>query len=341
MIARLAIKLPFAVLLPEGENFTLHAYEQDGYLVRVELPVRDAAIAPVPEGNSILLNGKPAFYADIFVATFQREDFHREVAAPIDPPVEVVERVVNSFISRLKYVAKAPQVREVALHECSWNLEYFNDDNSEIVPTEGLCRGRLGRVFGLSYIACDSALWEIIEALPPDFEPPVWRTLLTDAFGALPHIGSAITLGATALEVFISQALNGLQKKSSVPDDAWSWLNGRSNRQNDPTVEEQFSSLLSILSGRSLKKDAPDLWERFKNLKQARNSFVHSGSAQIGGRLVDQNEAASLLQAAEQIILRIREWLPPELHWPIKDHVVALEWTQMLLAPSVEPDSNP
>jgi hypothetical protein len=46
--------------------------------------------------------------------------------------------------------------------------------------------------------------------------------------------------------------------------------------RREPTVEDQFSVLLSVLVGHSLKDNAR-LWERLVNLRDARNSFVHTG----------------------------------------------------------------
>jgi hypothetical protein len=78
---------------------------------------------------------------------------------------------------------------------------------------------------------------------------------------------------------------------------------------------EQYDALLKLLTGHSLK-DEPLLWEAFKNLKDARNAFVHEGIAKIGQTPVSTESANKLIASASDIIAKIREWLPNELHWP-------------------------
>ena len=57
-------------------------------------------------------------------------------------------------------------------------------------------------------------------------------------------------------------------------------------------------------------------WEAFKNLKAARNSFVHEGVAQIGKRPVREAEARELVQRAADIVTFIKAKLPNEMPWP-------------------------
>src|SRR5205823_5949027 len=59
--------------------------------------------------------------------------------------------------------------------------------------------------------------------------------------------------------------------------------------------------LLQAFTGRSLKDD-PALWQSFKNLRDARNSFVHEGQARIGGTLVDADKTHELVAAAGRVL---------------------------------------
>ena len=88
---------------------------------------------------------------------------------------------------------------------------------------------------------------------------------------------------------------------------------GREHWMKDPSVEEQYDTLLSILAAKSLKCDQ-GLWTAFKELKGARNSLVHEGLAKLrNGTPVDDQKARTLLEGAARII----EWveaLLPEAH---------------------------
>src|SRR5262249_19002163 len=56
------------------------------------------------------------------------------------------------------------------------------------------------------------------------------------------------------------------------------------------------------------------------HVKQARNTFVHEGTARIGDKLVDSARAGGLIDNATKIIAKIREWLPEEVRWPVHEH---------------------
>jgi hypothetical protein len=74
--------------------------------------------------------------------------------------------------------------------------------------------------------------------------------------------------------------------------------------------------LLALVVGHNLKEESL-LWESFINLKKARNSFVHEGIPQIGNQPVSEETALKLINATEMIIAKVREWIPPELQWPV------------------------
>jgi len=89
-------------------------------------------------------------------------------------------------------------------------------------------------------------------------------------------------------------------------------------------MNEQFDHLLKILSGYSLKEDGP-LWEAFRNLRNARNSFVHEGTARVGRAPVSIDQARQLLGKSMEIIAAIRKRLPEDLQWKTYEHRIKLE----------------
>jgi hypothetical protein len=140
-------------------------------------------------------------------------------------------------------------------------------------------------------------------ALPPSDE------LLLDAMHAMPHIGAAVVLAHTAIEVRIFSALNSLAStgRTTVGSEMWTWINDRGSK--DPSVEEQLTDLLRILTGKSLKTEVT-LWAAYTNLRKARNSFVHEGKAMLLDRSpVTKEKAHELLGGA----LAIVEWIETSL----------------------------
>lgn len=316
MIAKLYVKLSFNLVVPDGGQYTLRSYEQNGCVVQVGVPIRSETSAVPTSTSEVQLDGKLAFYADVLQVTFSRTSFARDKGSMPDPPWNFVNQVVNGFLAKLKFVTKASDIKPVDLPHSGYMLSYLHDDGSELAEEADKIRGRYTQELSFDWIVCSPAEWEMIHSLPPNFDPPEWRTLLTDASGSLPHVGTAVVLAATSLEVFISQVLSELQPGSGLPVSVWHWINNRENRQNNPTVEEQFSVLLNLLCGRSLK-DESALWQEFKNLKTARNKFVHEGTALIGGEPVSVQQASKFIEAAERITAEIREWLPEENRWPV------------------------
>ena len=212
-------------------------------------------------------------------------------------------------MGRLRYVTRAFQIRLPKI------IQYLNDDGSELPKEPDKPRALTAQPFRVSLVGLTPAIWENIYSLPPGFSAPIWDTLYLNAIAALPHIGTAVVLAATALEVFIAQTLNHLAVESDAPAELWEWVNKRENRDNNPSVEEQFSGLLKMLVGHSLKENTA-LWQDFMNLKTARNKFVHEGVAMVGGQPISDSEAKRLVHQAAAVINCIRQWLPESVQWP-------------------------
>lgn len=330
MLARFHVLLPFWITVKAGEEFPVYEYEDQGYRVRVFPPARSDQPDPPDRIENLRIDDTPAVRVDALRIDFQKDAFDRGKELRFDPPHDVVGRAINSFLIRLRYVARAAIVRPIDYPRVTWRIRYLNDDESELALDEALVRGRGGLAYSLSWVALSRAVWDDIYELPLNFEPEPWEELLLDAQADLPRIGPAIVLAATALEVFIAQALDRLaEKEGSIQTDLWRWINDRGDYLREPKVEEQFDVLLRLFTGQSLKNDSR-LWDAFKNLKNARNSFVHEGRAKIGGAPVSAETARVLVAAAAEIVTTVRGWLPTELHWPVFNHTVKIEATMRL-----------
>jgi hypothetical protein len=195
-------------------------------------------------------------------------------------------------------------------------------------------RGRGKIEFQFSLIGLSLDLWNQMFQFPNGFEPPVWESLRLDALNAFPAIGTAVVLGATALEVFIAALLNELASRKGLSAPLWEWIRDRDKRTlQQPSVEEQFDVLLKEFTGHSLKEDAA-LWEAFKNLKAARNSFVHEGVARVGNTVLTMEAATLLVSKIDAITGKCREWIPDDMRWPVPQIAMEIGFTHTVVEPS-------
>jgi hypothetical protein len=341
MLAKLYVFLPFELTIPEDAKYQLYGFESCGYQVQFDVPARSDRSPAGGRAMQVTINDKPAIQADALAITFKKESFNRSISSTIDPPVELINSVLDFFLGRIRYVTNAQQIKSVEFPKCQWALEYRNDDESELELNLEMLRRRMSHNFSISLASCDPDIWNYIFSLPIDFQPPTWHTLLLDSQAALPHVGTAVVLAATALEVFIAELLNALVKKSHAPNDLWDWINDRDNDFNkQPSVAEQFDTLLRVMTGHSLKEE-DTLWQGFQKLKNARNKFVHVGVPRIGKSApLTETEALSLIGQAAAIVAKIREWIPEENRWPVYVGTSKLE-ALVSLVPQAKAENPP
>ena len=338
MLAKLQIVVPFELTLPLGDQYNLYGYEEDGYRIFIDVPSASGKPRPLDAPEHVEINGKAALHADVITITFQKKTFERRIELPVDPPEALIQKALSSFIGRLKYASKAPQIKPIEFRGSQWHIQYLNDNGTELEQAEGYIRGRWAHNFSFSYIGCDPALWDLIFSLPEEFEAPGWHTLLVDSRGALPHIGTALVLAATALEIFIAELLDRLVKEGPVPLELWDWINDRGNWQKEPSVDEQYDILLKVMTGHSLKEDN-NLWEGLKNLRAARNSFVHEGATKLGRATLSIMDTLQLIGKADAIVTKIRDWIPEHCRWPEIAHTVNMQFSKLIVGASNVPPS--
>lgn len=324
MLARVHILLPYAFSIPEGETYPIYEYAEQEYGVRVYPPERSEA---ANQHDALTINDIKAFNADVLRIDFQKEFFDRTEAADLDPPVELIKRVANDFLTRLRYVANASKVKLVEFPLGSWNVAYLNDDGTELPEEKGLVRGKGMRKFQYSFVIVNEEVWNNAHSIDLS-QVPVWKNLLLDAEAALPDVGPAVVLTFTALEVFISKLLDDLAAKEKVNEELWAWINGRGYLK-DPSIEERYDFLSHHLIGKSIKSKN-DLWEPFKHLRAARNSFAHDGIAKVGNEIVTADRARGFIRKAIEIINFIKNELPEKLRWPEFEHKIKIKFTQAL-----------
>ncbi len=337
MLARVHILLPYVLIIPDEEKYKVYGHEVSGYKVRFYMPERSERADTYNDAENITVNEKTAHNADVLRIDFQKEEFERKIEhkddkdITYDPPIELIKEIANDFLNRLRYVTGASKIKPLYLPQVNWNIQYLNDDGSALPKKEGYYRGTLGRKFQFSYIAVNNEVWENVHSLEPFRPLPVWKNLLLDAKGMLPEVGPAIILTFTALEVFISKTLDDIVNTGKMDNELWEWINGRGPLK-DPSIEEKYDFLSRYLIGKSIKEDNV-IWESFKHLRKARNSFAHDGISKVGDTEVTSAEARDFIVKANKIINFIKDEIPSELGWPEFKHDIKVSFTQPLLKP--------
>lgn len=357
LIARARILLPYSFSLPADHGLTTYEVEIEGYRARVYPPHRSQvdrsalepdspkAITdlarqlhpadPQPHTAVIVVDGSETVQADVLQIDFFRDEFDRRHGT-YDPPPEVAFRMANDLLARLRTLGRSGHVKPLSETSTIWRIEYLNDDESDLEPAEGLHRATFAvtwqwRVFGLR-----KDLWEAARALPDDFAPTPWDTLLLDAVDLLPDIGPSIVLAFAAIETRIESALDVLAPQAGISEEFWDWIKRREDDyRREPSIREQVDQLLHGLSGRSLKED-DRLWQAFQNLRSARNTFVHEGRATIGTDPVTGERVSQLIALAGEIIDWIENLLPAEERRPryARETEGGVELTKVMVAPA-------
>jgi hypothetical protein len=252
----------------------------------------------------------PTIPANALQIDFEREDFRRErTDTTTDPSIETMFSVVNSVLERLRVLTDAGHLKPMVPNETTWRVTYLDETGKEL-PEEPTKYRMVGRVaFKIQAVAFGESTWRDVAALAPNYAMPAWHRLLLDAVDALPDVGPTVVLAAAAIETRIETALDALAALSDLPTGLWSFINTRDQYWREPSVADQLDALLKALSGSSLK-DQPKLWEAAKNLRDARNSLVHTGVAMIGTRPVERDDASKLVGFAGDVIRWIEALLP-------------------------------
>lgn len=314
MIARVLVQLPFSLAIPDGSSFNLRGIDRDGYTVTFRPPQRPNVSKPKEFAGTLTINEEPGFETDQLTIDFRKSDFNRSDKTESDPPMEIIGDLVNMFLVALRHLTQAREIHPLDFPHVTWSLKYLNDDESELEKAKGQFRGRGLSSFKLPATALTPQVWDAVHTLYPTFQPQRWRDLLLNAEDSIPDLGLMIVLSRTALEVFIAEALDRLAQDIPTLQAWWNWINGRGFRRN-PSTEEQFSDLLQLLTGHNLQNDTY-LWQSFKNLQEARNSFAHAGVAKVGGVPVTREQAIEYVKAARSITDLVSSWLPVERSEP-------------------------
>jgi hypothetical protein len=331
MVARFLILLPFDLFITDAELWPSVEGTVKDYRVKVYPPMLYAErpkptdsvhahvswaknLSPPSFSENVLQNDRKTAHVNVLTLDFIKPEFDRSISSvgACDPAPELAFEVANSFLARIRVYSRAPQIRPLVRSRDPWKVSYLSDDFRQLEVEEGKHRGRLAATVSVGNVALTPETIRMVADRWQSAEPYVWDELLLDAHALWPDVGSAIVMAYAALETFIEWALEILQEERKLPGKFWKWIKERDHWTKEPSVAEQFDALLFLFTERSLK-DEPTLWGPFTELKKARNTLVHAGTANVGGEAVAADKAKELIDNADKIIAWV-EALLPEKH---------------------------
>ena len=351
MLARFRVLLPYFFSIPYHDYIRLKPQEfpHDEYLVKLYPPKMANADSSITEVTSatplmdvvsnldeaavvtptsaIKVNNQEAIRANLLqIDLLAAREFARDRNSRgiFDPPLELLIELANRLIGRLKSAGRMAKPTFIDLDSAAaWKVQYLTDDGQTLEENEKLVRAHTGHKLRWQISAITHELWELAMTLPVDFSLPIWHKLILDATAQLPDVNTSIVLANAALESFIKVSLDILAKQSSsISDESWKWLSDRDDvLLKQPSVKENFDQVLTLLTGKSLRRDQPELWKAFDEMRAARNSMVHEGKATIKIRRkrkaattseVTSEMARSMVDNASRIIGWIESLLPEE-----------------------------
>lgn len=328
MIARLLILLPFSFTISKDDKFIIIDRQKADCKIRYYPPVRlQESSEGVPDVDEISVNGKQALSANCLKIDFIKTEFNLARNLNCDPSFEFIEEAANFFLLRARHITQGIKIRPIEISKATWHLTYLHDNETELEPNKDKVRVRGSKVFSVTYTALTPEIWNDIFN-SKDSDIPDWSSIMLDSISALPEIGPSIAMAATALEIFISKILNTLHAESNIPSQLWQWINERNNRWwQEPSFADKFDVLLHAVGGFTLK-DNEHLWKIFKDLKDARNSFVHEGIAEVNDRKINSDEARRLVFGSKEIIDFIRRKIPEKFQWRNFEYKVEVSLTK-------------
>ena len=109
MLAKVKIILPYTVTHPEMEKFDIHKYHIESYEVSFLPFLRSERADQYSNVEEVSLNGVRASQYDVLQINFFKKEFERKPIEEFDPPLDMIEKVANDFLSRLRYVSNSSQ----------------------------------------------------------------------------------------------------------------------------------------------------------------------------------------------------------------------------------------
>lgn len=236
--------------------------------------LKQAPVDPPIRGETTV-DGEPTLVANAIQIDI-RGEFDRTKTTDGADVLHIAFGLLQRFFVRVRTLGRSHFLQQPLEEMTSWAIQYLQDDGSEFEPAEELVRRRNKTTMLIAQEAWLAP--EIWRGLLAETLIPASDELLLDASNAFPHVGSAVILASTAIEVRITTALDVLARlhPTTVSPELWDWLMDRGDYRKEPSVDEKLTTLLKAFTGVSLSEQS-DLWPAYRQLRNARNSFAFSG----------------------------------------------------------------
>ena len=139
-----------------------------------------------------------------------------------------------------------------------------------------------------------------------------------------------MVLAAAALETLIAASLHSLAPAQRMPAELWDFINNRGDYRKEPSVAEQFDQLFHALTEHSLK-ERPELWEAFRNIREARNTLMHQGKMSVGNAEVTRSQAFAFIARAKEIADWVEQFLPDAAKRPPMGPLMQMQVSRALI----------
>jgi hypothetical protein len=249
-----------------------------------------------------IVQGRTQWLANCLVVDV-RLPCHPEHAAAHQELAEMVVRILNDSMDLLRWRGRQYYVEPIEARSLPWLCELLDDAG---MPSGEFATGQMTMTMLTGFVTTQA--WERVGLdLSVGDRVPLPDALLLDARSRMPDVRSRLLLTWTALEVFIRSFCDQEAAARAIDPMFWKWLSSRDDDiDKQPSVPELFDEVLRLITGSSLKRSQPSLWEQLIKLKRVRNAIAHEGLARYRqGRHtieVDDNEATRLMHAAVQIV---------------------------------------
>jgi hypothetical protein len=342
MIARFTILLPFNVVIQAMAKLEPVDQQWGNHKVRVHPPrqaiqpptiylstgvplsmqetiVRLTAAEEPRIAEGITMDGQQCYFADLLVLDFIAPDFDRTDPRPEekdkikDPPNETVFVLANEVLDRLRAVIRRGKIKPIHADRTHHLVQYLKDDGSALAMEADKVRMIVRMPLVWDTPAITEVTWNLAQNTAEVPALHKWDQLMLDAIAVMPDRGAAIALMNVALETFAIWMNNILANHPSGEHSLYTYVNNREQWMQQPSVSDRFDGLLRALSGKSLK-DNPSLWEAFKLIRNARNTFMHEGKVGYKKAVDDLSvkEVYELIDSARDVIKWVEQLLPIE-----------------------------
>jgi hypothetical protein len=208
---------------------------------------------------------------------------------------KTIQSVIDYWFTTLRYVSNFVKLKPFEIYRTFYDINFTSDDGEPItIPDLRLIR----RVNVLYYIITNE-MWNEATQIPYEYSLPQWKITLLDSRDLVNNPGSALVLAFSSLEIYINELLIKHVNLFENEQNKYRYLDKIQNVNTN--IYDKFCTLSKKILGFSLKKNDV-LFNVFKNIKEARNCFIHNGTLIFNRTEITPVSIVSIINKIESII---------------------------------------